>query len=89
MNSRDIRDKLLKEQALYEQSVIQSKQAISEIKEVIDGITEDSIRIASQYGVDLVPLKNMDLERMQTDDEYLKQCIELQQRVSSELHRCC
>lgn len=86
MEIRDIRDKILREQARYEQSLERSKQTVESMKQTLGKITEEQIEVCKQYGVDLSPILNVNLERMTTDTSYRESCMQTQENLIAQLH---
>ena len=87
MEIREIRDKLLIEKTRYEQSLARSKQTISDIAGVLDTITEDQVALCKEYGINLEPLLNINVDRLMTDAEYREKCRNEQQAIISQMHK--
>lgn len=86
MKTSEIRDLLLQERALYQQSLKDSEEAVQKISEVLDGISEEDCELLSSIGIDYRRVKGIDLERIRTDAEYVAECRQTIDAVILALH---
>ena len=88
METSEIRDKLLTQKALYEESVRQSAQAMQNIRNILDSVTDAEIEIIQEtVNFDYRYIKNFDLERMKTDSGYLQECTAKLNQLIEALHK--
>ena len=85
MDIRELGNELLRRQTLYEQSLKQSEEAVGKIKAALGSLTEEQIEACRNVGVDVTPLKRVDLERMKSDREYRDEVCKMQDEICDKL----
>ena len=84
METREIRDKLLEKRAMYQQSL---KAAKANCRDLIASITEEQVEVMrSILGNSYFDLALIDLDRIQTDEEYFEQCQVRYTQMITKLH---
>lgn len=87
MKTSEIRDRLLEQRALYQQSLKAAEEEKKSFKEVIRGITEEQREIMRKVlGADFLDPATIDLDRIQNDREYFNTCQERYIKMLTELH---
>ena len=86
MTSTEIRDRLLEQRTLYNESLRNSAKAKEEISSILGGISDNEVELLLSQGIDVRCLTTFDLERVQKDPEYLKECEDSLDKVITSLH---
>ena len=86
MDVKDIRNELMRQSALHEQSVLRSQEAVKTIAESLSQITPEMIESCEKIGVNLNPLLQADLEKAINDSEYRDKLKGIQEDVITKLH---
>lgn len=86
MKTSEIRDKLLTERALYQQSVKESDAAIEVIRNTLQIVSQQDLSILSTLGVDYENLQKFDLNRMKQDRAYVDECQQYLDNIIHALH---
>lgn len=84
MKTSEIRDKLLEERTLYQQSLRESAEAAKKIQGILDSITDEDCELLQSIGIDCTKIRFMNLEKVKCNSEYLNACqLELNSVINS------
>ena len=87
METREITDKLLEKRAMYQQSLKAAEEAKANFRDLIESITEEQVEVMrSILGNSYFDLALIDLDRIQTDEEYFDQCQARYTQMITKLH---
>ncbi|MEY8333096.1 hypothetical protein AALB53_08330 [Lachnospiraceae bacterium 47-T17] len=87
METSEIRDAMLKKQALYEQSVKMADKAAVEMMEQFAEIDDkDLAELHKNHGIDVRWVKTIDYIKLRNDTEYQKMIKEKQEKAIMQLH---
>lgn len=87
METGKIRDKILEQRALYQQSLQAAEAEAQKIRDVIANISEQEIMLMqSILGEKFFSLSEVDLDRVKNDSAYLNECQEKLDMMIRELH---
>lgn len=88
METSEIRDKLLEQRAIYQQSLKAAEEELKAFSDIIISITDEQydamMRVLSDKFYDL---RTIDLKRLCKDREYLDDCKTRFETMVTELHR--
>ena len=70
MDLKQVRDNLIRQQALNKQALETRNLKINKIKSLLETISEEDLDLAERQGIYLRNLRNIDYDRMRTDNEY-------------------
>lgn len=88
MRTSDIRDAMLRQKTIHEQSLAAAEKAMQEMREKFAEINDDDVEmLASKYGIDLHWIKTIDYERLRNDEEYYSVITEKQELAITQLHK--
>lgn len=87
MKTREIRERLTEQRAMYRASLENSNKAVSRIKEIIAGMDNDCIKDLAGDGIDASFIYDFDYERMQKEEDYWRGEQDRLARVIGQLHK--
>lgn len=75
MTTKELRDKLIEQRTIYQNSVAESEKACEQLKQSLLSLKEDkeAQSVVMEYGFDLTRLLNVEVDRLMKDEDYLEQ----------------
>ena len=70
-NLLELRDTIIKKKALAQAAQAEAEVAIKEMSKILESFTEDEINALANLNLDLRSILSVDLERLQSSEEYL------------------
>lgn len=69
-----IKATLIGQRAVHEKEVAEAHSAVTQMKAIIDSITDEDVAAMRESGLDIEFIKNIDTDRLEQDDDYLANC---------------
>ena len=87
MTTSEIRDEMLRQQTIYEQSLAASAKAIDRMRTQFSEISDEDIELLREkYGIDISWIRTIDFSRVQEDKEYRNIFASKQEDAITRLH---